>query len=188
MSRPAHARTAVLAAAEAIVKEVGAAHLTFDELVRRSGITRGGITYHFPTKDALLAALVAHDLQRWRDCIADKRRRHDGPNADLLAYLDSGSEPDEETARLCAGLLGATSTQKSLDDPWRDHFAAHWRTVRASGDPALAAVLTLAVEGLFWMEVSGLQPWTADERARLVERLLAMAAAIPASGGGAPRG
>ena len=62
MSRPPHARAAILAAAEEIVKDIGAANLTYDELVRRSGITRGGITYHFPTKDGLLRALVEHDL------------------------------------------------------------------------------------------------------------------------------
>lgn len=73
MTRPPHARTAVIAAAEAVVKEIGAANLTFDELVRRSGITRGGITYHFPTKDALLQALVQNDLEQWRRCVAEKR-------------------------------------------------------------------------------------------------------------------
>ena len=57
MSRPPRARKQVLDAAERIVKAHGAANLTFEELVQESGISRGGITYHFATKDDLLRAL-----------------------------------------------------------------------------------------------------------------------------------
>lgn len=180
MNRPAHARTAVLAAAEALVREIGAANLTYDELVRRSGITRGGITYHFPTKDALLRALVDNDRARWSECLADKRARHAGPNAELLAYIDSGTEPDEDTARLCAGLLSAASLARDLNAPWRAYFAEHQRVVQASGDPDLAAILSLAVEGLFWMETLDLSALTPERRARIVARLMAMARDLPA--------
>jgi AcrR family transcriptional regulator len=182
MSRPPHARAAVLAAAEALVKEIGAANLTYDELVRRSGITRGGITYHFPTKDALLQALVEHDIEQWRQCVQAKRaaqRGVAGPTADLLAWLASSTEPDEESSRLCAGLLSATSSSKTLDRPWREVYARHHREVnRACPDPTLATVLSLAAEGLFWQETLGLSPLSGKERAALVERLLQMAAAL----------
>ena len=63
MSRQPKARTKVLEAARKIVQESGAGALTFDELSRVSGVTRGGITYHFPTKDALLRGLLEHDME-----------------------------------------------------------------------------------------------------------------------------
>lgn len=185
MPRPPHARLAVLQAAEAIVKELGAAHLTFDEIVQRSGITRGGVTYHFPTKDALLAALVEHDLQGWRDCIADKRAqraqrtgRHrvpaDAGHETLVAYLESGCEPDDEVSRLCAGLLSATMAQKTLARPWREFFAEHLAHARRSPDPAMAMLLMLATDGLFWLETLGLSTLSASERQALVERIVAL--------------
>jgi AcrR family transcriptional regulator len=181
MSRPPHARAAILAAAESIVKDIGAANLTFDELVRVSGITRGGITYHFPTKEALLQALVEHDLGEWNACVATKRASRDGPNADLAAWLESGTEPDPESARLCAGLLSASSRSKDLNRPWADHYAEHHRSVcRRSADPALATVLSLAADGLFWQEALGLSPLNAVERRAVVARLLAMAESMGA--------
>jgi AcrR family transcriptional regulator len=185
MSRPPHARQAVLAAAEAIVKEIGAANLTFDELVRKSGITRGGIVYHFPTKDALLQALVENDLAQWHACVARHRERlrardgcSDGEDntPPLEAYLASCGEPDEETSRLVAGLLSAASSSKALNEPWRRYFAEHHAQVtRRCADPTLATVLSLAIEGLFWQETLGLSPLSVAERRQVVKRLLAMA-------------
>ncbi len=179
MARPAHARRTVIAAAEAIVKEIGAANLTYDELVRRSGITRGGITYHFPTKDALLQALVEHDLERWNECLAGKLKGGKTAKAELLAYIASGSEPDEDTSRLCAGLLSAATTAKDLNAPWRDYFARHQRVVQRCTDPALAAILSLAGEGLFGMETLGLSSLPASRREQVVQRMLEMAEAMP---------
>ena len=54
MARPPIAHEKILAAARQIVERDGAGALTFDELVKESGITRGGITYHFPTKEDLV--------------------------------------------------------------------------------------------------------------------------------------
>ncbi len=187
MSRLPHARAAVLAAAEELVRDIGAANLTFDELVRRSGITRGGITYHFPTKEALLRALVERDIARWQACMADKRTRHAGPSAELLAYIDSGCEPDEDTARLCAGMLSAATSAKELNGPWRDFFAAQQAAADATGDPELATILSLAVEGLFWSETMNLIEIPPRRRRALVARMLAMAAAIKARPAAAPK-
>lgn len=186
MSRQPHARAAVLAAAESLVRDIGAANLTFDELVRRSGITRGGITYHFPTKEALLRALVERDIASWHECIADKRARHDGPNAALKAYIDSGCEPDDDAARLCAGLLTAATSAKQLNEPWREFFVAQQKLTDASGDPELAMILTLAVEGLFWSETMDILNLTPHRRQAIVDRMLAMAGAIAPAPAPAP--
>jgi AcrR family transcriptional regulator len=178
MSRQPHARTAVLAAAESLVRDIGAANLTFDELVRRSGITRGGITYHFPTKEALLSALVERGVADWQACMADKRLQHAGPNEALLAYIDSGCEPDEEAARLCAGMLTAATSARQLNEPWRDFFEAQKKLAAACGDPELAMILRLAVEGLFWSETTDVLTLAPRRRKAIVDRMMAMAAAI----------
>jgi AcrR family transcriptional regulator len=184
MSRPPHARAAVLAAAEAIVKDIGAANLTFDELVRRSGITRGGIVYHFPTKTALLAALVEHDLAQWDACVASKRAGLQGPAAALRAHLASGTEPDEHASRLCAGLLSATVSDRTLAEPWRRWYAREHRDLhRTSADPVLATILSLAADGLFWRETLGLSPLTTAERRQVTARLLQMAESAGAAAG-----
>jgi hypothetical protein len=45
-------REAILDAAEALVGEAGAAHLTLDGVAARAGASKGGVLYNFATKEA----------------------------------------------------------------------------------------------------------------------------------------
>ena len=181
MSRPAHARKAILQAAEAIVKRIGAANLTYDALVRESGITRGGITYHFPTKEALLRALVEHDTARWRETV-EAERAQDGPLATLRAYIAGNARHDADSARLCAGLLGAAASAPDLNDPWRAYFSGLRADLEQAPDPQLALILALAMDGLFWLETMGLTRFQDGERAALLARMRALVDAMEVAG------
>ncbi|MGH8132733.1 MAG: TetR/AcrR family transcriptional regulator, partial [Steroidobacteraceae bacterium] len=55
--RPARER--LLDAAERLVLEMGAAHLTLGAVAKFAGVSKGGLLYHFPSKDALLEAMLA---------------------------------------------------------------------------------------------------------------------------------
>ena len=48
----------IIDAAEVVVAEVGAAHMTLDAVAGKAGISKGGLLYHFPTKEALLEAMI----------------------------------------------------------------------------------------------------------------------------------
>src|SRR5476651_2729859 len=52
-------RTRVLDAAEAIVRAKGVAGLTLDAAAREAGVSKGGLLYHFASKEALLTGLLA---------------------------------------------------------------------------------------------------------------------------------
>ena len=57
-------RDRILAAAMAVAKESGAGRLSLDAIARRAGVSKGGLLYHFPKKDALMRALVrAHQVR-----------------------------------------------------------------------------------------------------------------------------
>lgn len=57
-------RDYILEKAECLVLEKGAAHLTFDALTEVTGISKGGILYHFESKDALVMAMLERYIQR----------------------------------------------------------------------------------------------------------------------------
>lgn len=52
------AREKVLAAAVEIAHENGAANLSLDAVAARAGVSKGGLLYHFPSKAALMRAMV----------------------------------------------------------------------------------------------------------------------------------
>lgn len=153
MSRPAHARTRVLDAARQIVMERGAGALTFEELAEVSGVTRGGITYHFATKQDLLRALIEHDLQHW-DAAEAAHRPDDEPEslADLLAFLRVHTAPDTERRRFVSGMVGAAMHDPSVLEPARAYEAE--RFARVDGDEAALRqqLLRLAAMGMFWAD------------------------------------
>ncbi|MBN8999427.1 MAG: helix-turn-helix transcriptional regulator, partial [Rhizobiales bacterium] len=57
-----NARERILDAAVNVAHEVGPAHLSLDAVAERAGVSKGGLLYHFPTKQDLLKALVERHL------------------------------------------------------------------------------------------------------------------------------
>lgn len=172
MPRPPKARLEILAAAERIVKARGAANLTFEELVQESGVSRGGITYHFATKDDLLRALVEHDLELGIAAeAAHSQQLANDPGAALIALIRAWCEPDSERRRFIAGMLSAVAHDPSLLEPVREHHRrVHQHTVWDDGE-IRRSVIRLAAEGLFWSEFFGCNEVPDSQRPRVIQAL-----------------
>ena len=82
-------KDALLDAAEALLWEQGTQALTLTAVADRAGVSKGGLLYHFPTKEALIRGLVARLIEEFDALIAVVRR----PAARLVR------------ARLCGGDL-----------------------------------------------------------------------------------
>jgi AcrR family transcriptional regulator len=176
MGRTPKAKKEVLDAARRIVRDRGAGNLTFEELVQESGVTRGGITYHFATKDALLRALVETDMEQWRE-LEDRHRPEtvDSQTAELIVDIRGHTERNEDRRRFVTGMLSAITHDRSLLDPVRD-FIAQRRADMDWDDVQLRRhLLRLASEGLFWSELFGYGELEPDVRERLVELMEKMA-------------
>jgi AcrR family transcriptional regulator len=176
MPRPPKARLRILDAAERIVKDRGAANLTYEELVHESGVSRGGITYHFATKNDLLRALIERDVAQGRAAEARLLAQVDaGPGADVIARIRAWGTPDEDRKRLVAGLLSAVAHDPGLLEPVRRMHTEECALIEWTDTEILRAILRLAAEGLFWSEFFGCSEVPPEQRARLVARLEALA-------------
>jgi AcrR family transcriptional regulator len=169
MGRYPKAREAILEAARRIVRERGAGNLTYDELVQESGVTRGGITYHFATKDALLRALIEADIEQWCElegCLRPKDT--DDETAELIAYIRGHTDRDEDRRRFVTGMLSAVTLDHSLLDPVREFEAERRIGIEWDDRQLRQHLLRLASEGLFWSELFGCEGTPPDVRKRLV--------------------
>lgn len=153
MSPRENVREFLLEVAEGIVKNQGAARLTFDELSRGSGVTRGGITYHFPTKDRLLSALLERDVEQWEQREAQLRPLDvAAPSAELIGYLRAFVVNNEEKRRFVAGMLSAVAHDPDLLDPVRARQNHRIANIEWSEAELHRQVLRFAAEGMFWSE------------------------------------
>ncbi|CAA9559376.1 MAG: Transcriptional regulator, AcrR family [uncultured Thermomicrobiales bacterium] len=185
--RPSAAtRDRLLAAAERIVARDGAARLTLDAVARETGLSKGGVLYHFASKDALVAGLVerladAVALEQDAEAAADPRRIGRRTRAFVRATFAPTSQPADPVA-VGAALLAALGTNPALLDPLRARYADWQARLEDDGiDPDLAAVVRLAADGLMLAEAFGLAPPAPETRDRLLAALLRLTAPESAS-------
>ena len=64
MVKRKNSKEAILDAAEAVVLDSGAGHLSLDIVAQKAGVSKGGLMYNFPTKKALLSAMMNRLMQQ----------------------------------------------------------------------------------------------------------------------------
>lgn len=169
MARPPAAREKILSAARQIVESRGAGALTFDELVKASGVTRGGITYHYPTKEDLLRSLLESDFAQWEEAEAAMTPSDCDPEtARLLGFIRTYTSQDESHRRFLCGMLSAATLDPSLMDPCREELQERLGHKQWSERDLRLHLLHLAAEGLMWQELLQMFSLPGGARARLV--------------------
>jgi AcrR family transcriptional regulator len=183
MTRLPKARAKVLEAARRIVENQGAGHLTFDQLAVESGVTRGGITYHFPTKEALLKGLIEADIVDWEKASDTLTPNCPCPQTAALmgqirCNLDSH---DAGHKRFVSGLMSAAMVDPTLLDPIRAHQKRKFSAWSWNDDDLLRYVFLLAAEGVFWQDVFDMNPLPPEVRARVIALIERLALQAPPS-------
>jgi len=153
----------ILEAAEQVVLRDGVGHLTLDAAAHEAGLSKGGVLYHFPTRDSLVAAMVTRIIDQFEEDIASHLPEAGTPDAErpgayARAYLRATVEPaapGEE--RLGAALLAEAAAEPALMVPLQE-AAEGWqaRMLDDGLDPALATVVRLACDGLWLCDLFGL--------------------------------
>lgn len=184
MTRPPKARQKVLDAARRIVESRGAGHLTFETLAEESGVTRGGITYHFRTKEDLLKALIEADIADWN--LAAEQLGGDAgmpcPKACRMIGHVRSSLADEDDAhkRFVTGMISAAMVDPPLLDPVRTHLAREFADWRWDDADLERYLLLLAADGLFWNQLFNVSPLPPAARPRLAALIEAKVRAFAA--------
>jgi len=170
-------RDRILDAAERVVQAEGARRLTIDAVVRESGLSKGGVLYHFSSKGALIEGMIARmasAIETDAECAVAL-----GECDALSRMLDVLLNKDRDRERVRMGLMAAIAEQPELVEPVRrvvDRIKA--QLFEHTSDVELALILFLAADGLRYADMLGMGVVTAEERARVEARLHAIAMEI----------
>jgi len=184
-SKTDRTRGIILDAAERLVLDVGVARLTLEAAAREAGLSKGGLLYHFPTKEALVRAMIARygdRFDRAREGLALADPRPDGRHtrAYIKASLGEGAGAGADIDSLGAALIAAVANDPALLDPIRERYRAWQADLEEDGiDPVTATLLRLAIDGLWMTEVFGLARVPVALRRKLLARLMDMSAPAP---------
>jgi AcrR family transcriptional regulator len=167
-------REKILDAAAELVREIGSGRLTLEAVAERAGLSKGGLLYNFPTKEALLQGMI----KRFIDEVSMERealraRTAPGPNlearlcTEALLTMCCG-----KTKEIANGLLAATAENPRLLDPLREVIKETLGTLKETSEDLDAALLAwLAVEGLSSYEMHDISPFSEADRERIVQAI-----------------
>lgn len=166
-------RDHILNSAVAVVERDGVRGLTLDAVAAQAAVTKPGLLYHFPSREALLAAVHEHVATGWE--------------TEMAAHAGGGPEEVDTRARqeaylaLCARsgtraellLVLESITDGPAGAPW-NRAVQHWTPDPAedADDAAVDAfVARMAADGLWMHEASAAAPLPPALRARVLDRL-----------------
>lgn len=171
--RPSNRRR-VLDAATKVALRDGPGAVTIDAVVTEAGMSRGGVLYHFPSKNALLQALVDQDIDVVREMTglesgeapARSRERR------ARAYYDACTAwpPERGHVALAVALANNPALLRTWAQVQRDLDQAD--AAGADGEPTAAIVARLALDGLWFSDLVDPDRFTAEQRERIVAAIL----------------
>jgi len=142
----------ILEAAIDLVQAQGGGQFSLDAVAKHAGVSKGGLLYNFPSKQALIRAMVQFHVDETRAHIAEEEQKlADDPYRHKLmrAFLKGHCKRLQEDGKAGSGMLAAIADDHSLLDPVRAfHKELYARLQKESEDPELATLVYLAVEGI----------------------------------------
>jgi AcrR family transcriptional regulator len=176
-------KTAILEAAVRVAERGGIGGVTLDAVAGEAGLTKGGLIYHFPSKERLLLGVVTYITDEWEVameralgkpvCEASAAER-------ARAYARVVSS--EETTLADLSLLVDVVRDDALAAPWRDlvrRWVGQTTGVAETGVAKTAAidraVARFAADGLWLAEATDTLEIDAATRAAVIERIDSLA-------------
>lgn len=164
-------RDRLLDAFETLLVSAGSRSATLDAVAAEAQVSKGGLLYHFHSKDELVEGMLTRLREQGRTDADKMRAAKEGPvEFYLRTSINSGSDFDR--ALIAAGRIAqendsrASAALADLREGWfailRDHI----------DDEALARTIQLIGDGLYFDDTTGLSDKTALKHVREVLRRL----------------
>lgn len=192
-------RHEILDAATRVVQREGVTTLTYESVAAEAGMTKGGLLYHFPSREELLLGLHRHVAQNWelaleaqaggtaQELSRDERFRafvrlsQNPERAELLLMLEASEDPVANAA------WDEIFARWAPQPPEVPEHATTGDSEKAEDDAAEAAavqrfIARLAADGLWFYEALSTERLDPRLRERVTEEIIALAqsAQVPA--------
>ena len=164
----------ILTAAERVALRDGVLRLTVEAVAREAKLSKGGVLYHFATKESLIQAMLDRLIQYCEQEMTQHQQNDAAPGRWTRAYVRKtlapltpypGEAAFPKSKEVGAGLIVAAATNPKLLEPLRKRFRTWQRAIERDGiSPTRATVVRLAVDGLWLADVLGI--WSLSDKLR----------------------
>ena len=147
----------ILKAAAHIINTEGVLSLTLEIVAKEAGLSKGGLLYHFPSKDALIEGMNDYLLNRYVTKLKNVAEIDSLEKGRWTrAYVTETFHQLDNEYDMNAAFLAAAATNPKLFEPMKEQFQEIQSLVEKDQiDPTMATVVKLAVDGLYFNELFG---------------------------------
>jgi len=175
LRRKRDSRESILQAAEEIVARRGPAHLTLETAASEAKVSKGGLFYHFRSKEALLEAMIRRSMELLESEHVKVAESLTGErNGKLKANIIGTLRHLEGQRPVLTAVIAAIANDPKLVEPMRESIRKEFQEL--SKDLTLRtediAILFLASQGLLLMELLNLSFLTPSQVRRVTQRML----------------
>lgn len=163
-------RNVILDAAVTVIESEGITAVTFDSVAAAAGITRGGIIYHFSSREDLIAAIHEHMARLWEDQLeaaCGKTADEATATERLVAFIRLASTP--ATRAEVQMILDSHHTENQ--NVW-DRVLRRWAPRPQPTDDEAYTLALLAADGLWVNDVLGSTRIPPQQRHDTAERII----------------
>jgi AcrR family transcriptional regulator len=166
-------QTEILDAACRVVLDKGVNALTLDATALEAGVSKGGLLYHFPSKDSLIEGMIERLIHAFDSALERELVKTDGDW--LAAYLNVSFISDPHYNQLSTALFAAIANNPTLLKPLQDHFV-EWqkKAEETAPSPDVGTIIRLAMDGLWVSDLMGFAPPSPAMRKKLLKVLMEM--------------
>ncbi|WP_025785413.1 TetR/AcrR family transcriptional regulator [Sporosarcina sp. D27] len=163
----------ILDAASRIVAERGIFHLTIEAVAEEAGISKGGLLYHYRSKEVLVEKMVEHLANNYRNKIATHAEEDEIEAGKWTrAYVDVTFKKGYPNKDMHSGLLAAKAINPELMSPIREVYSEWQRDIETDGiDPIMATIIRLASDGIWLADLFDINPISDEYKELVYEKL-----------------
>jgi AcrR family transcriptional regulator len=183
----------ILDAAERVAQRDGVGRVTLDAVAAEAGLSKSGLIHHYPSKDALIGAMVLRMIDAWSDACDESIAKHAGQPAGAARGLieacfecpetkkgeregnAGGASDEDETRRGCVVIAALVHDAKHIAPVRKVHRRIDAKLAADKLPAGLADVVHLALNGMWfnWVfNLSDLTPQRLERVRTLLEHLI----------------
>lgn len=164
-------REAILDAANRTLMAKGAEGFTLEAVAQETPVSKGGLLYHFPSKNRLIEGMIARSIAQVDAALAEELEKSGDDY--LVAYIRASFRTMVEPEQVSRAIFSAIAGDAHLLEPLRAHFERMQKEITAAASYEEAGTLIrLCMDGLWYAEVYNFAPPEPGLRKRLQETLL----------------
>ncbi|MGW4737946.1 TetR/AcrR family transcriptional regulator [Nocardia xishanensis] len=177
----ANTRDRILDALETLLLDKGMSQVTLENVAAAAGVSKGGLLYHFKSKDALLAGLVRRVADRATQQLDDARAKGVSAAEWYLQTPNQDNAADAVELELYRSLLATMRTIDAHAGPELDDIQRSLAELMATwsdgldaeiDDPVRADVIRLVGDGVYLRALLGIPQIDPERYRRVIARLL----------------